>query len=134
MLIVLLIFLTPALGFVWLRAMSRETAQRSALWHTRDMLIRHFTRTLGEWPQSWGDLEEDFEPADAGYGTPSLDVLKQQVEVDFGFDAATFLKEQNPSVPRIVWLKNDAETKAVIETNTRLADAMRTRQENVDNR
>lgn len=123
--IVLLIFLMPAVGFFWLRAMSRETADRSALSHAQGMLLRHDARTRGTWPRSWDDLAKDFEPADdnADYGTPSFDELKERVEVDFEWDVETALADETAS-PRIIWLNGRPDTEAVTDANARLAEEL----------
>ncbi len=128
-LILLLIFLTPAVGFWWLRDMAQEAGERSALSHTRDMLIRYVVRTRGAWPVSWDDLEEDFEPADADYGTPEIDVLKRGVGVDFKFDPESVVGDQasDEKPPRIIWLKDLPDTDDVREANARLAQALRQR-------
>ncbi len=129
MLILLLIVLTPAVGFWWLRDMAREAGERSALSHTRDMLIRHVARTRGAWPGSWDDLEEDFEPADADYGTPGLGVLKQAVGIDFTFDPQSVAEDQasDEKPPKIIWLKGLPDTDDVGEANARLTQALRQR-------
>jgi hypothetical protein len=124
-LIVLTIFLTPAVGFFWLRAMSRETADRSALFHAQGMLLRHDARTQGRWPRSWDDLAADFEPPDdnANHGTPSFDELKARVKVNFALDVETILADEATS-PRIIWLKGRPDTEAVSETNARLKEIL----------
>lgn len=128
-LIVLLIFATPAVGFWWLRAMSRATAEQSALAHARDMLIVHFARTSGQWPRSWDDLAGDFEPADAGYGTPSFDVLKDRISIDFDVDLPSLIAgPPNPSEPpRVFWLRRRPDAPEVDDANARLIDALRSR-------
>ncbi|MGD9856300.1 MAG: hypothetical protein AB7U20_15250 [Planctomycetaceae bacterium] len=128
-LILLLILLTPAVGFWWLRGMAREAVERSVLSHTRDMLIRYFARTDGAWPRSWDDLAPDFEPADAGYGTPDLDALKGMVKVDFTFDpAAVFADRMNSDEPpRVIWFRNQSDTDDVRDVNARLIEALRQR-------
>ncbi|MBX3436515.1 MAG: hypothetical protein KF861_03420 [Planctomycetaceae bacterium] len=125
----LLIFLTPAAGFWWLRGMSREMVERNAVNHTRDILIRYTIRTRGQWPQSWDDLAEDFEPADAGYGIADIDELKHIIEVDFAFDpqAPGALDENSPSAPRIIRLKGGADADHVREANAKLAEHLRQR-------
>ncbi len=127
--ILLLIFLTPAIGFWWLRDMAREAGERSALAHTRDMLIRHVARTRGAWPASWNDMQEDFKPADADYGTPDWDVLKRIVEVDFAFNPESLAKDRFDveEPPRVVWLKDRPDTNDVRAINASLAQALRQR-------
>lgn len=127
--IILLIFLTPAVGFWWLRSMARDALERNALSHTRDMLIRYTARTRGQWPASWNDLSPDLAPADAGYGTPDIDALRHLVEVDFDFNpqSVTAGAPDGSPPPRIVWLRDHPDSDAVRETNTRLVTHLRKR-------
>lgn len=127
--ILLLILLTPAIGFWWLRSMAREAVERSALNHTRDMLIRHMARTRGQWPRSWKDLAPDFEPADAGYGTPDVETLQAAVRVDFDFDPASVDGESanHKDVPRVLWLREHTDTDDVREANMRVLEVLRQR-------
>lgn len=124
-LIVLLIFLTPLVGFIWLRTMSQAAAEQSALWHTRDMIIVHFARSRGAWPQSWEDLEDDFKPADAGYQNPDIEAVQKLVEVDFDFDVVELEQDVKPKQPlRVLWLKDRDDTDAVIQANAGLIAAL----------
>ena len=127
--ILLLIFLTPAVGFWWLHDMAAEAIERNSLDHTRDMLIRHVARTHGKWPASWDDLAADFEPADAGYGTPSLDVLKEAVAIDFAFNPKSAARDHKARVnpPRIIWLKSRPDAADVRQVNARLIEVLRRR-------
>jgi hypothetical protein len=125
----LMIFLTPAVGFWWLHDMAAEAVERNALDHTRDMLIRHVSRTHGQWPGSWDDLAADFEPADAGYGTPSLDALKEVVAVDFTFDPRSAAGDDvdRASPPRVIWLKSRPDAVDGRKVNARLIEVLRDR-------
>jgi hypothetical protein len=127
--ILLLIFLTPAVGFWWLHEMAAEAVERNSLDHARDMLIRHVDRTRGTWPASWDDLAADFKPADAGYGTPSLDALKEVVAIDFTYDPKSAARKQmaRAAPPRIIWLKSRPDTADVRQVNARLIDVLRDR-------
>ena len=127
-LIVLAILLTPAVGFVWLRVMSTRAIEAAALSHARDMVIVHFARTHGEWPTSWEDLADDFEPADSGYQTENLEALQEFVDIDFDFDVTTLEADTAPEpVPRVVWLKNQPESDIVAAANAHLIGALRKR-------
>jgi len=124
--ILLLIFLTPAAGFWWLRGMARQAAERNALSHTRDMLIRYMARTRGEWPRSWNDLKPDFKPADAGYGTLNIDELKEIVQIDFAFDPES-VRENRPhrdEPPRIIRLKRRPDSPDVRQVNARIVEVL----------
>jgi len=124
-LIVLGIFLTPAVGFLWLRMMSTRAIEAAALSHARDMLLVHFYRTRGEWPNSWEDLAKDFEPADAGYQTESLEALQELIDIDFTFDVATLDAHSAPEpVPRVIWLKSQPDSELVAGANAHLIDAL----------
>jgi hypothetical protein len=127
-LIVLLIFLIPLAGFVWLRQVSRQVAGDAVLAHAANMLVRYSARTRGQWPDSWDDLEEDFEPADANFGTPSLAVMKQAVEIDFAADLSSLPApdEQTPP-PRLLWLRERPDSPEVRATNRRLIESLRRR-------
>jgi hypothetical protein len=127
-LIVLLIFLIPLAGFVWLRQVSRQVAEDAVLAHAANMLVRYSARTRGQWPASWDDLAEDFEPADANFGTPSLDVMKQAVAIDFDADLSSLPTpdEQTPP-PRLLWLRERPDSPQVRATNRRLIESLRRR-------
>ena len=127
-LIVLLVFLLPAAGFWWLRTTSQAVVENNLLAHTRDMVIRHLARTGGGWPRSWEDLAEDFEPADANYGTRSLDVLKARVELEFDVDLpALVAAPPDLNAPlRVIQLKGQAPSPVVDDLNVRLLEYLRT--------
>lgn len=127
-LIVLLIFLIPLAGFVWLGRVSRQVARDAVLAHAANMLVRYSARTRGQWPDSWDDLEEDFEPADANFGTPSLAVMKEAVEIDFAADLSSLPApdEQTPP-PRLLWLRERPDSPEVRATNRRLIESLRRR-------
>lgn len=127
-LIVLAIFLTPAVGFVWLRVMSERAVAAAVLSHARDMLIVHFARTGGQWPGSWDDLAADFELADAGYQTENLERMQQLIDIDFEFDILRLAAEAAPEpTPRVVWLKDQPEADIVTKANAHLMVALRKR-------
>jgi uncharacterized protein HemX len=129
-LIVLLIFLIPVAGFVWLRQVSRQVAGDAVLSHAANMLVRYSARTRGQWPSSWDDLEEDFEPADANFGTPSLDVMKQAVAIDFAADLSALpaVDEQTPP-PRLLWLRERPDSPEVQAANRWLIEFLRRRRD-----
>lgn len=122
-----MIFLTPAVGFWWLRGMAQQAVERNSLSHTRDMLIRYTVRTRGQWPASWDDLKPDFKPADAGYGTPSLKELKEIVQIDFTFDPQSVRENRwnRDEPPRIIWLKRRPDSPDVQQVNARLVEVLR---------
>lgn len=125
-LIVLLIFLIPLAGFVWLRTVSRQVAGDAVLSHAANMLVRYSARTRGEWPDSWEDLEEDFEPADANFGTPSLDVMKEAVAIDFDADLSALPSPDDEAPPpRLLWLRERPDSPEVQATNRRLIESLR---------
>src|SRR5690606_23902713 len=120
-LIVLLIFLLPLGGFVWLRIVSRQAAADAVLSHAANMLVRYSARTRGQWPDSWDDLEQDFEPADANFGTPSLEVMKEAVAIDFDADLSALPSPDDEAPPpRLLWLRDRPDSPEVEQTNRRL--------------
>lgn len=126
--IVLLIIVIPLAGFVWLRQVSRQVAGDAVLAHAANMLVRYSARTGGEWPDSWEDLEEDFEPADANFGTPSLDVMKEAVAIDFAADPSALASPDDEAIPpRLVWLRKRPDSPEVQATNRRLIESLRRR-------
>ena len=51
------------------------------------MLVSHLENNDDEWPNSWDDLEDDYEPVVRRYGQPwTFDGLKENVEIDWMFD------------------------------------------------
>ena len=128
-LILLSIFVLPAAGFWWLRSTSHNVVESYRLAHARDMLIRHLVRTGGQWPRSWEDLAEDFEPTNSNYRTPGLDVIQEHVEVDFDADVSVLLeKAANPHASiRVIRLKGQAASPAVDEANDLLLEYLRAR-------
>jgi hypothetical protein len=127
-LIVLMIFLIPLAGFVWLRQVSRQVAGDAVLAHAANMLVRYSARTHGQWPESWDDLKEDFEPADANFGTASLDVMKQAVAIDFEADLSALpAPDAQTPPPRLLWLRNRPDSPEVQAANQRLIESLRRR-------
>ena len=121
-----MIFVIPATGFWWLREMARTAQERNALAHVRDMVIVHCIRSNGEWPRSWEDLADDFEPANSRYGTQAMDVLKEIVVIDFTIDLNAVLADEAPhDTLLVIRLKHGAESEAVHAINKRLLDYLR---------
>jgi hypothetical protein len=124
--IILSIFLTPLIGFVWLRTMSVRAAEQSALWHARDMILIHLGRTGGEWPRSWKELEDDFEAADADYRSRSFKAVRDRVEINFTLDPQQ-LVDDPPGRPRLLWLKDRPQSQIVADTNEGLLETLQQR-------
>ncbi len=104
--ILIAIFATPIAGFIWLRGTIVRETEMNALWHTQTMLIRHLVRTRGDWPASWDDLEEDFQPTNKSHRTDSSSTLHAYVEVDFEVDPQTADVDETDEPPSFIALKS----------------------------
>lgn len=118
--IVLIIVGTPVVGFLWLRsAVIRET-EWNALWHTQTMIIRHLSRTKGEWPRSWEDLEPDFQPTNHSHRTDSTQTLHDCVNVDFDLDLQKVDLSETDDPPVFIALKSGRLEAETIKVNREL--------------
>ncbi len=104
--ILIAIIATPIAGFLWLRGAIIHETEMNALWHTQTMLIRHLFRTRGEWPRSWDDLEEDFQPTNNSKRTDSIKTLQEHVDVDFNLDVRSIDPAETDEPPSFISLKS----------------------------
>ena len=54
------------------------------------MLTIHMSKSDGEWPQDWDDLQSAFSISNQGYGAPNLAWVSDRVRIDFAFDPIVF--------------------------------------------
>jgi hypothetical protein len=60
----------------------------SALWHTSDSLSLYLIRH-NEWPESWEQLSQVIDEANAGYGNPDEQYLRDRIEINFALRLAS---------------------------------------------
>jgi len=120
--ILLTVFATPIAGFLWLRGAVVHETEVNALWHTQTMLIRHLVRTRGEWPRSWDDLEEDFQPTNNSHRSDSIDTLRDNVNVDFDLDTQSVDVKETDSPPEFISLKSGRLAAETLRANRQLQE------------
>lgn len=84
------------------------------------MLVRHLVRTRGGWPQSWGDLEEDFEPTNHSKRSDRIDTLKELVTIDFEQDPDAVDLTTTDEPPSFLALKSGAQVAESTKANRQL--------------
>ena len=126
-LILLVLFVALISAFVGFSTLGRRRAfeyhERFAVtWQTHDMLAKYITEHNGQWPRSWDDLQESFVSTNYGYGAPSLDWLRDRIEVDFDFDpdSVASTEQANDNAFQVLRLPNAVEDRETREANRRL--------------
>lgn len=54
-----------------------------SLWQSEEMLSMFLARHPGQSPAGWEELAREFNDTNGPYGTPSLSVLEERIEIDF---------------------------------------------------
>lgn len=126
-LILLGLFFVMIAAVVGFSALGRRRAfeyheRIAVIWQTHDMLAKYMTEHDGQWPRSWDDLQETFVLTNYGYGAPSLDWLRDRIEVDFNFDpdSVTSPELANDSAFQVLRLPDAVEDRETREANRRL--------------
>lgn len=126
-LILLILFVALIAAVVGFSAIGRQRVfeyhERFAVtWQTHDMLAKYVTDHNGQWPRNWDDLQESFESTNLGYGAPSLDWLRDRIEIDFDFDSDSFASTDQASDDsfQVLRLPDAVEDRETREANRRL--------------
>lgn len=123
--ILAIILLAPIIAFFWLRGTLIREREDNALWHTQTMLIRYLARTRGEWPDSWDDLEADFQPTNHSQRTDSIESLKCRVHINFEVDLDLVDLDETEDCQAFISLKSGRLPGETTRANRKLREFIR---------
>jgi hypothetical protein len=101
-LLVVIVFVAALLAVVRFSIHAYKSAFKgledfNAIWLAHDMLTTYVSRTNGEWPDNWDDLQPIFDsPMSQPYGAPDLDWVRDRIAIDFDIDPNAFVASNNP--------------------------------------